>query len=804
MKRFIPIFMLVALLTVAVMPGFASEVNIAKECPVTVSPSPNYGNTGNILSSLTDGEHTSGVMWMQKGAVGWSEVPIVSITVDLKKVQPISGVSFSTGSGDDSVQWPGSLFIWVSDNGIDWHYVGDLISLSEKQGVPQAENYADYTFSFHGLRTKGQYIRICAIPGNAFIFCDEIEVYKGGNDLLSLPTIGKPIQDTDAKIREMYFSSRIIYRLSHDADAVQHAILLSAISNSRKKLLLSRLDEIAALIPAINRQETNDFESVLPIDNNDVGIFAVYGSLLKLEGCPSLFAWKKDRYDFLKPAEVPGKSAKDVKLSISMMRNEYRSDAVLITNASNSDTEVKIKVEGIPGGSKPECLRLYAMPWTDTAVGIPVSAALVPLKFSNGSYDLRLHAGMTSRLWATVNSQKLASGNYTGRLKIRSVEHMVIVPFEIHVSKVIMNRPRLSFCAWDYCFKTGSYAVNKDIYHDALAQMQSHYIDSPWIQGYDLPTPAADSYDSEGNLVKPLIFEDFDRWVSLWHDARHYLVYPNSPTELCGYPMGSEGFNKRVGSWMKALATHMYSIGKRPEDLGLMIRDEPDEESQKVIIGWAKAVKASNTGIQIYQDCNTGMIPEKSTLADALRSADVTIPMLGAYYGGIPETQLFYQGQLKAGKKMWFYQCEGPGRMLDPYRYYRLGGWHCFKNGASGIGLWAFGDIGHYKNSWNQYSWVQNEYTPLFFRPNEITESISWEACREGIEDYEYLAMLKDAAARTKDPILTRQANQVLMEAPDAVCGKFKTFRYRWNANPESAKADIYRLKILHLLEKIK
>jgi hypothetical protein len=802
MKKFVMAMMLLVLIGAAAGPGYSSDINIAKGCPVSANLSPNYRNTGNVLSNLTDGVYSHGRMWMQPAAVGWEENPVVSITIDLGKVQPISGVSFSTASGEDSVQWPGSLFIWVSDDSRDWRFAGDLVALSEKYGVPQAESYANYRFATHDLRTKGRYVRISAISGNSFVFCDEIEIYKGPSDLLSHVPAGKPVQDTEARTKEMYFSSRIIYRLNHDVDDVRAAVKSSKIADAEKQRLFARLDKISSRIPGINRQDSDDFECVLPIDENDAAIFSVYGSLLKSEGHPSLFAWKKDRYDFLRLTEVPKKSSLSPEISISMMRNEYRSDAVLLTNASNKPVEAKIVVEGAFGGVRPEWLKIYDMPWTDTAVGTPVEAALSPAALKDGVYNVRIPAGMTKKLWVTANSQGVSAGDYKGRLKILSSGRAFSVPLRVSVSNLKMNRPRLSFCTWEYCFKSGRYAVNERLFNDALATMRTHFVDSPWAQSTDVPTPGADSFDSNGNMVKPLDFGDFDHWIGLWPDARHYLLFLNAPTDICGFPMGSDGFNIRVGNWMKALADHMRSIGRKPEELGLMIRDEPGEESQKVIIGWANAIRAAKTGVLIFQDCNIGF-SQNGYMADALKSADVSIPMIGAYYGGGRTDQMFYDSLQKSGRKMWFYQCEGPARMLDPYRYYRLEAWRCFKHGAVGMGLWAFGDTGGYKSSWNEYGWIRNEYSPLFFRPTDITEGIDWEASREGIEDYEYLSMLKDAAARTKNATLKSQAEQLMSEAVDSVLGRFTSPSERWIANSESSKADAYRLKVLRLLEKM-
>lgn len=804
MKKFLAAAMLLAVWGMGSTPAHSTEINIAKGCPVSVNPNPNYKNTGNTPACLTDGVYTKGIMWNQKGAIAWTDAPIVNITIDLQKVQPISGISFGTAGGADAVLWPGSLLVWTSDDSKEWRYAGDLMTLSEKNGIPAGEVYSHHRFATHDLKAKGRYVRIGAITANSFVFCDEIEVYKGSEGFLSSPYTGKVVSDTDARTREMYFSNRVIYRLSHDAEAVRSAIMVSRIGASRKKALLSQLDKIGSRISGIERKAPANFECILPIDEMHSSIFSVYGSLLKSEGHPSTFLWKKDRYDFLRLTEVPQKSAQEPKLDVSMMRNEYRSDAVLLTNASESAMDAKVTVEGVGGGSKPEWLSIYSMPWTDTATGQPAPAALVPMAYKNGSYSLHVPAGITSKIWVTVDSAKLSAGSYQGKLKIFSAKQTSYVPLQVRVSSLKMARPRLSFCTWEYCVEPGRYAVTGKTFGAALATMRTHFVDTTWAQSIDFPCPDESCFDANGKLVKPLSFDKFDKWVGYWPDARHYIIFLNAPTELGGFKMGTEEFNVRVGSWMNALAEHMRSLGRKPEEIGVMIRDEPGEESQKVIIEWAKAIRAAKSGIQIFQDCNIGLFAQNGYMANALRSADISIPMIGAYYAGGESIKPFYDSLQKSGRKMWMYECEGPARLLDPYRYYRLEAWHCFKHDAVGMGLWAFADTGHFKNSWNEYDWISNEYAPLFFRPTDITESISWEASREGIEDYEYLAMLKDAAARTRNSALKVQASKLSSEAVNSVLGNFRTPQARWIENKESAKADAYRLKVLHLLEKIK
>ncbi|HHX41995.1 MAG TPA: hypothetical protein GX715_18725, partial [Armatimonadetes bacterium] len=125
-----------------------------------------------------------------------------------------------------------------------------------------------------------------------------------------------------------------------------------------------------------------------------------------------------------------------------------------------------------------------------------------------------------------------------------------------------------------------------------------------------------------------------------------------------------------------------------------------------------------------------------------------------------------------------------------------------FQHGAVGMGFWAFGDTGKALSSWNEYAAAGTPYTPAFIGIDDVTDGVHWQAVREGIEDYEYLSMLRDAAQKTKDAGLKAQAEALLAEAPRAVLGEFKS-NYDWKVEADHTGADTYRLRVLALLEKM-
>ena len=77
-----------------------------------------------------------------------------------------------------------------------------------------------------------------------------------------------------------------------------------------------------------------------------------------------------------------------------------------------------------------------------------------------------------------------------------------------------------------------------------------------------------------------------------------------------------------------------------------------------------------------------------------------------------------------------------------------------------------------------------------------------WQAVREGVGDYEYLAMLGDAAARAPDAARSAEALALAAEAVSVVPKPY-TGWFEWDRDPAHARPDAYRLRVLTLLESL-
>ena len=114
----------------AIAPRPAGE-NVALGATYTIWPAPNYSHCTDPgdTSQLTDGQSTAGYFWTQKGTVGWQSTPYAVITVDLGRIEPISGVALTTAAGVAGVTWPLAIHVLASDDGKTYRDAGELSDL---------------------------------------------------------------------------------------------------------------------------------------------------------------------------------------------------------------------------------------------------------------------------------------------------------------------------------------------------------------------------------------------------------------------------------------------------------------------------------------------------------------------------------------------------------------------------------------------------------------------------------------------------------------------------------------------------
>jgi hypothetical protein len=172
--------------------------NLATGASAQFHPAPNYADVTDAedAKQLVDGAFAiKAPIWYDRSTVGWTGPDPVQVTIDLGKVQPIRGVALHTGAGQSGVEWPDSIKICMSDSGDKFTPVGDLMQLMTER--PPAKGYAALWLSTDKLETHGRFIKFICAPQNlgtgSYFFLDEVEVYRGPDELLS-----RPLAEVDA------------------------------------------------------------------------------------------------------------------------------------------------------------------------------------------------------------------------------------------------------------------------------------------------------------------------------------------------------------------------------------------------------------------------------------------------------------------------------------------------------------------------------------------------------------------------------------------------------------------------------
>ena len=174
------------------------------------------------------------------------------------------------------------------------------------------------------------------------------------------------------------------------------------------------------------------------------------------------------------------------------------------------------------------------------------------------------------------------------------------------------------------------------------------------------------------------------------------------------------------------------------------------------------------------------------------------------------------------GAKIWF-TTDGQQCLDTPYcAVERLLPHYCFKYRADAYEFWGVSWHTYDPYRWGWHSYIHQSSEPgvdfyvrypngdgyLIYPPREEGDlpvtSIRLEQAREGVEDYEYLVMLRDAVADAersgRSGRALERARTLLAEVPGRVLEAGISNTLRWNAELDRGGADEARVEILDAL----
>ena len=721
-------------------------------------------------AQLTDGKYGDGE------TAGWFRQAVVSVTIDLGQIEPIAGISYSSAI---SVAWPVAISLFTSDNGKEFYYVGDVIRLSAKRGVP-GEGHSTHRYIAEGLATKGRYVRLMIRAGQgANTRCDEIEVYRGSGQQLEQERAGKPLtemKDMEAFSVGMVTDAGARIRLRQDLAAMRRRVESSKLRPGVKSAALRQLTALAPQINSLPRIEAKGFRAIVPMNDLHARIMQVNASMLRAQGLPAVCIWKKNRWDRLGACEGPLDLRKTrPPIDVAMMNKEYRSEAFNITNASNEPLTAVVRIEGLPGGANPDYVSVHQVEFVDTIKKVFVADALPLATKTKEGFAISVPAGMTRQVWLTFHPTDLVPQKHSGVIRVRPGESSreIQLPLTLHVFDFTFpEQPTLSL----FMFEFSNNPLGDFFPHAIIGDLRAHFVDVAVGNNDVVPGVKPSDMDDEGNLLAAPDFSRFDDWIKLWQGKgiQDYIVsFHGSRKDFAGKRIGTRAFHRAVSQWAKAWGDHIRTLGLKPGQVAVSIFDEPQKaEHAQRIVHWAKAIKAGTSEIHIWVDpVHTAKWYDEAP--EAFEICDILCPNLATYVGGLPRSANIFGSLQTKGKKLWFYQASGPVRLMDPYYYNRLSSWYCFKYGATGNGFWSYVDTGWAKSAWNMYRAAYAGFTPVYLSETDVTSGKHWEAVREGIEDFEYLCMLRgrieQLQAKPEAAAALAKAKQVLRNSLDQV-----------------------------------
>ncbi|MBP7937140.1 MAG: hypothetical protein KA354_21050 [Phycisphaerae bacterium] len=781
-----------------------ADRNLARAAKYVMSVAPSYEHCTDPgdVTQLTDGRLTEGYFWTQKSTVGWQSAAYVTITMDLGKIQPIGGASFRTAAGVAGVLWPAGIHVHVSDDGKDYRQAGDLVELDETPGTMPA-GYAVRQFSTTKLTTRGRYVRFVAMPTGPYLFCDEVEILRGDDALLQTRPAGTPVGDLKTWCSRVRVKPGIRRRFDRDVHGLKQAIQTAKLDEAAKAPLLGRLNGLAQdLLASAKPLDHESFRAVLPFNPIHANLFAVQASLWRALGHGGLSAWVVQPYDptdpFQPPVATPGR------IEVHTMGGEYRSAAFNLANTTDAPVKVSVRFKDLPNSPAPPWITVHEVPWTDTVSGQPVTAALPHAARTDQGWTIEVVPGLVRQVWLTFHALDLLPGEHAGHVIIEadSIKPLSL-PVRLKVySMTLPPRTTLWVGGWDYTDQESMYGMTPTNHQALVEHLRSRFVNAPWATSASIMQV---TFTNDSPPKAQLDTRRFDAWLNQWPDAQAYFVFASVGDNFLGVPMGSESFNQRVGAWISAWVDHLKTRGIEPDRFGLLLVDEPRaHEHDDVIIPWARAIRAANPKVLIWED--PIYAKPSDGRSEMFELCHVLCPNRPMWLAHSKEFEAFYLGQRDRGRTLQLYSCSGPARLLDPYSYYRLQAWHCWKIGATGSFFWAFGDSSG-TSSWNEYLATSGPYTPLFLDDRSVTAAKQMEAIRESAEDYEYFVMLRaatgrgEAAGRSSSALA--KARSLATHAADEVLNATGVNNLNWHSPKDRSKADAVRVQLLESLTEL-
>ena len=442
------------------------------------------------------------------------------------------------------------------------------------------------------------------------------------------------------------------------------------------------------------------------------------------------------------------------KVSISAALDESESFQVIVSSSDcNELNDISVSGLELTNGSsvlnlkwhKVGFIRTLESPsgYVNAPPGLYADPLLPPKNFNIGK-------NLRQPLWFTLHVPKNAQpGIYHGKIRLKSGNDIAEVPVTAQVRSFTLPRTLAS--------AFGNYLIAfKDFYKKNIP-LDKFIAFCNLMNQYRMGSKNAirektmfNGTKFDFSQVRQLLKENYP------YDAGLYRI----PLR-CRHLENKAEFQKVINHYR--LLSTQWKASKLPNAMFLYGIDEPAIGGN---IGFSSADKKYLLPELYRQLREIAPYPVMQTLnnteflAELTGLVDIWCPLLTIYY----QNTEFFQKRRAAGDTLWLYTCNGdypptPNFYIErPGIEHRIIFWQAYREGATGFLYWAGNWWRVLKNDWIRNPVIKsdkgrNHGDGVLFYPAaefEIWPSIRAEMIRDGIEDYEYLVLLKKLVVELK------------------------------------------------------
>jgi len=420
-------------------------------------------------------------------------------------------------------------------------------------------------------------------------------------------------------------------------------------------------------------------------------------------------------------------------------------------------------------------------------------------------------------LWVRVDvPEEAAPGIYSGTIHLSAETYSIEVPLEVQVYDFTLPRRATCTTAFGFSFN------NVVRYHGLETDEQKRAVLDRYLQNYSAHRispydPASmDPIRIDWNGLEPQF--DWSAWDAAMTRAIDELgfnsfrlpiqglgsgtFHARREPELIGYSENTPEYRQALRSYLQGLEQHLRERGWLDEAYVYWF-DEPAPRDYEFVMNGFRKLRENAPDIN-------RMLTEQVE-SDLIGGPNIWCPVSDSFD---PQSSA---PRMEAGDSFWWYVCTGPkapyaGLFIDhPGTELRVWLWQTWQRGIEGILVWQSNywtsDAAYPDGLQNPYEdpmgWTSGYSTPAgvrrawgngdgrFVYPPEAAadgtqgrpvldgpvDSIRWEMLRDGVEDYEYFAILRDLLKERDDlGVDEREAFEELLQVPPIVTESMTEF----------------------------